>query len=189
MKKFYVRLSVKDSRGNEQAKVFNFNTVENMDLPKLYSILGALVKESYSMHIEGYYKKHRGEALSFEQLCKSLIAWRFYETKTVYKEITSDAWQYVTSLDFPCDIHVRSFHSDWGGTFFEITSDEKLVNISFDGVKAHLEKYNIDLFKSKTEGLWYTHRWIELTDIHNSILIRKKDIVHEWITKTEKIEL
>jgi hypothetical protein len=186
---YNVRIAVKNSTGNELAKVFNFTVTSDLKMVDIFLILRALVKENYSVHLGPGCRRHRGTAISFEVLCKTLKELRFYETKSVSKEVTSDAWEYVTSLEFPCDVYVRSFHSEWGGTFFEITSDEKLIKMSFDGIRTHLEKYNIDLFKSKTEGLWYTHRWIELTDLHHSILIRKKNIVHEWVNKTEKVEL
>lgn len=189
--KYNVRITVKNSGGNELVKIFNFTTVDNMEFPDMYRILYDLVKDGYFLKIsEGHRKPNRKTPIPFEKLCTAIREWRFYETKMTAQYETKHLWKYETSLVFPCEVSVKYFHSEWGGTFFEIAFEEKsLVEASFDSVKAHLEKYHIDLHKSKTEGLWYSHKYLDLQCTTHTIIVGRRYSTTEWVSKTEKIEL
>ena len=193
MANYRVRIAVNNSEGREQAVVFNFTTVVDMEYSDMYRILCTLVKEEYHLRIiDGHKKPAKKIPMPFEKLCAVIKEWRFYETKKSRCIVEKHEWKYMFSLDFPCEPFLKCFHSDWGGTFFEITFEEKhLVEANYDSIKATFEKYGLDLCKSKTEGLWYSHSYLELTDLSKSksILVRKRTTRYEWIDDIKKIEL
>ena len=191
MGNYRLKVTVKNSAGNELVKAFNFTTVEEMEYPQMYITFYALVKDGYHLEISsGHKRPSKNLPLSFEKLCVAIKEWRFYETKSTAHYETNHTWKYKMSLNFPCEVDLHCFNSEWGGTYFEITMDEKtLVNADFDSIKAAFEKHGLDLHKSKTDGLWYSHSFLELTALHNSILIRERITSYNWVYKEERTEL
>lgn len=194
---YHVRVSVKNSTGNELVKIFNFTTVsklDNINRIKLVCVLSKIAKENYNLKIEDHWKHPaKNTPTEFIELCHALSEWRFYETRREGKYEETTEHVHLFSMQFPTDIELRSFHSDWGGTFFELTVKDNVlthfINVDFEKVKKEFESHSLDLHKSKTEGLWYTHYNVQLVPVCNELMVEQQVKSYKWVCKEEKVEL
>lgn len=193
MANYHVKVAVNNSKGNQLVKVFNF-TANKLEHCEIYGILHNLVKKNYTLTIESKWKKPaKNIPLSFEQLCKAVSKCRFYETETTRSYEYTYSWKNIFTFSFPCIPYINQFHADWGGTFFEIDfAKQSLVKANFDSIKEIFENHDLDLCKSKREGLWYTHYYLEIRKVPNtltSLAVYRRVTSLEYKTKTNKVEL
>ena len=194
---YNVKVTVKNSQGYELVKRFNFTTVESMEYCDMYRILYKVAKENYHLEInDGHKHPCRNKPISFEELCSQLLKWRFTETRTTSSWERIEKWSTPVTMVFPCNMFLNTFfHSEWDGTFFELEpSEDSLMKVSFEKVKDFFEKHGMDLHKSKTEGLWYTHEHIDIIldaavphGCH--VMIRKRYFESDFVRKVERVEL
>ena len=176
-------LSVKNSAGNELHKSWNFSC-RIKEHCILHRILDSLHKKNYHRIIHsGWKNSGKNVPISFEELCQKVKDFRFYEQETIVKQQPKYSLEYVFTMPFPCEVTLdKYFHSDWGGTFFELTTpEESLVKIDYEKIANLFKTKGLDLLKSKTDGLWYTHYFIEMTSIEDGIAISRRSITYERV--------
>lgn len=170
-------------------QVFNVETSLNMSL--VFDLIKICKKKNYSCTIKPKKAKHR-PVLSLDEALKQIQKLRFYKTEVVYDSKPVECVCPLPSIVFPAPVKiVRCWsHENVNITFFELECTSDLVSINFDALKKAFEDRGLDLCKSKTEGVWYTHNDIDISMLDDTHLdMIKTTIKYEYTKKERKVEL
>lgn len=186
--KYNVRLSVKNSKGNEVAKVWNVNC--SINFGELTIALWAFAKRNYNVQVNYGYKKHRGKACTLEELLSEVKNFRFKEV------VTSSSYQYVANektMSIPLPPYTLiTWCSDWHNksyTFFQIQLSNTLIEPSFKEFRELFEKNGLSLRESCTEGIWFVVDTLKIKKEDDALVISWEDPTFERVFTRKEIIL
>lgn len=169
-----------------------FNVETSLTMPLVHNLVKAACKSNYNVATRICFKKKGRPTLSLEELIEQVHKHRFYKTEVVYDSKPVEHVCPLPSIVFPTPVKILRCwsHNNVNVTFFELECVSDLASINFDALKKEFEDRGLDLCKSKTEGVWYTHNDIDITmldNIHFDMI--KITIEHEYVKMERKVEL
>ena len=183
-----------------QKSVLNFQS--ELDSSVLVELFKRVVKSNYRVSITSIPFWNRRAKRSLETALLWAKDVKFYKDVVETTYTHEHERKHLFSMAFPAYIHVADFwHSDWGGTFFRLNLQEEenthFVSPDFEKCREEFVKHNLDLHKSKTSGIWYTHYNVELVENYsvelpencNELLIEKDIVTSKAETKTVRVEI
>lgn len=167
-----------------KSKTFNVET--SLEMALVFNIVEMCRKQNYECTI--CRNKECEPSIPLGEALEEISNLRFYKVEVSYEQI--EHHRQLSPIVFPAPIEVLRCWSPENVdiTFFELECSD-LVNINFNALKREFEDRGLDLHKSKTEGVWYTHNDVDITTSNNGFNLNIVKAVVECRRNEKKIEL
>lgn len=169
-----------------------FNVETSLTMPLVHNLVAAACKSNYNVATRICFKKKGRPTLSLEELIEQVHKHRFYRTEKILDRVVTEDVIPLKDIIFPMSIRIVRCWSTANAniTFFELDTNSNLSCINFDALKDEFEAQGLDLCKSKTEGVWYTHNDIDLHIADETIMEIVKHVQKiDYVSKEVKVEL